>query len=226
MTLDIRYLGSTAAGDFEGAILDAETLLSIHARFSTGKPGRPEYRLEALKRSALILAVTAWETYIEDYLGSESEALLRTAASPGELSWAGDWLRARSSGAPGSAGRKVQEWKEFVRERVGAEIQRLHSPNSTKIRTLAKKTIGIDITQRWHWQGVSVAVAARRLDQLVRRRGAVVHRGKPFARQGSNVRLTEARAAIVLCRMLVKTNEETSAHTRKWKKAGHLTPVA
>jgi hypothetical protein len=57
---------SCARMNFNEARGDAVTLLKIHDQATGGKSGRPKPELEALKRSALILAVTAWESFVED----------------------------------------------------------------------------------------------------------------------------------------------------------------
>ena len=52
------------AGDaFAHSIRDAENLLAHFDTLNT-KPPPPE--LEVLKRTGLIMAMTAWETYVED----------------------------------------------------------------------------------------------------------------------------------------------------------------
>lgn len=48
--------------DFESSIRDAEELL---AHFDT-QPKPPPANAEVLKRAALVMALTAWETYVED----------------------------------------------------------------------------------------------------------------------------------------------------------------
>lgn len=53
----------TACEVFAQSILDAENLLSHFNTLNT-KPPPPE--IEVLKRAGLIMAMTAWETYVED----------------------------------------------------------------------------------------------------------------------------------------------------------------
>lgn len=137
---DIRYVGSTAAMDFKGAISDADALLWIHARFSTGKSGRPEDRLEALKRSALILAVTAWETYVEDYLGSQFARRLNAATDSVEMSPAANsWLQKHHSDPAGLLRRAAGGWKSLLREYFATEKWRFNSPTTANTRDLSKK---------------------------------------------------------------------------------------
>ena len=54
---------SKASDTFTQAILDAENLLK---HFNTLNTKPPPLEIEVLKRAGLIMAMTAWETYVED----------------------------------------------------------------------------------------------------------------------------------------------------------------
>ena len=64
---------SKANTTFAQSILDAENLLK-HFNDLNSKPPLPE--LEVLKRAGLIMAMTAWETYVEDRLQEAAEKRL------------------------------------------------------------------------------------------------------------------------------------------------------
>jgi hypothetical protein len=57
---------SEAGSNFKNSIQDAENLLAHFNSLNSlnGQPPAPE--LEVLKRAGLIMAMTAWETYVED----------------------------------------------------------------------------------------------------------------------------------------------------------------
>jgi hypothetical protein len=55
-------MSPTASEVFAQSILDAESLLAHFNKLNT-KPPPPE--IEVLKRAGLIMAMTAWETYVE-----------------------------------------------------------------------------------------------------------------------------------------------------------------
>ena len=75
---------SAASDAFEQSILDADNLLAHFNKLNT-KPPPPE--IEVLKRAGLIMAMTAWETYVEDRvteaLAPSTEGL--TLQSPARL---------------------------------------------------------------------------------------------------------------------------------------------
>ena len=62
---------SNASDTFVQSIQDAENLLKHFNALNT-KPPPPE--IEVLKRAGLIMAMTAWETYVEDRLLEASGA--------------------------------------------------------------------------------------------------------------------------------------------------------
>ena len=55
-------------------LLDAEELSRIHARLRTGGPGR-QYGLASLNRAALVMSVSAWESYVEELMRESVQAL-------------------------------------------------------------------------------------------------------------------------------------------------------
>ena len=64
---------SKAKITFESSIKDAEDLL---AHFDS-MPKPPPENAEVLKRAGLVMALTAWETYVEDRVREEVQARLR-----------------------------------------------------------------------------------------------------------------------------------------------------
>ena len=90
---------SKASDTFTQAILYAENLLK-HFKTLNTKP--PPLEIEVLKRAGLIMAMTAWETYVEDRV---TEA-------------ASERLAALADSAIGA----------FVQSKLNDEIKRLHNP--------------------------------------------------------------------------------------------------
>lgn len=69
---------SRASDTFAQSILDAENLLKHFNTLNT-KPPPPE--IEVLKRAGLIMALTAWETYVEDRVLESAAERLRSLTS-------------------------------------------------------------------------------------------------------------------------------------------------
>lgn len=135
---------------FQHSIKDAEELLVHYDRASDGKtPPPPE--TEVLKRAGLILAVTAWETYVEDRV---LEAL--------------DHKLEKISGSSIS---------EILHKKFEKELKKFHNPNAQKTQELFMDYIGFDPTSSWKcW--AKTAATKKQLNTYVTKRGAAAHRSK------------------------------------------------
>jgi hypothetical protein len=113
---------SRASDTFVRSILDAENLLKHFNTLNT-KPPPPE--IEVLKRAGLIMAMTAWETYVED--------------------------RVLEAAAERLCGLTDSSITQFVQSKLDNEIKRLHNPTSDKAIQLFRDYAGIDLTDKWAW---------------------------------------------------------------------------
>jgi hypothetical protein len=139
---------SKAKLSFESSIKDAEALLAHFDDMK--KPPPPD--AEVLKRAGLVMALTAWETYVEDRVLEEVKQRLRGV----EGSYVG----------------------KFVLIRLEQELKRFNNPTAEKTRKLFTDFLEIDVTQSWEWQDFDCARVKKTLDELLSRRGDVVHRSK------------------------------------------------
>src|SRR5260370_2956086 len=71
--------------NFSFVMDDVERLLQLHDRGTEGRRGRPSRQLAVFKRAAIILEVTAWESFIEDAIRTSAMNALEFASSPSEL---------------------------------------------------------------------------------------------------------------------------------------------
>lgn len=140
---------STSNDVFTQSILDAENLLK-HFNVLNIKPPPPE--IEVLKRAGLIMAMTAWETYVEDRVMEAASERLRGLAD--------------SSIAT------------FVKSKLDDEIKRLHNPTSDKTLQLFRDYAGVDLTEKWIWNNYDAKLVRERLNQYMKLRGDVVHRSR------------------------------------------------
>jgi hypothetical protein len=139
--------GSKAKSTFESSIKDAEELLA-HCN-SLGHP-LPQ-KAEVFKRAGLVMALTAWETYVEDRV---LEGLRQRIAGEGTFA------------------------DKFMLSKLEEELKRFHNPSTEKTKRLFLDYLAIDVTAEWHWNGVAVPKAGEKLDALVKKRGDAVHRSK------------------------------------------------
>lgn len=138
---------SQAGETFLQSIRDAENLL-MHFNSLNTKPPPPE--IEVLKRAGLIMAMTAWETYVEDLL---QEA---TARRLDEL--------------------PNRDIAEFVTNKLDDEIKRLHNPDYHRTVQLFRDYIGVDLPEHWCWNNCDSKTVKAKLGQYVKLRGDIVHR--------------------------------------------------
>ena len=195
-------------GNFDFFLLDIDVLLATHERETRGTRGRPSREHDIFKRAALILLVTAWETFIEDTLNELFTDRLATAKSPKDID---STFRAVAHSMADSAKLQPNDliawagdgWKSQIRKRFDEEIASLNTPNSENIQRLFKRYLNNDVTKSWTWQRTTRKIACERLDSLIRLRGGLVHRSKElFERKDSITKKTLTDAVGVVRRMV------------------------
>lgn len=171
---------SIARETFEANVADVERLLKIHEEVAGTEPGR-KYGVSALNKAAIVLTVTAWETYCKDAAIQSLRRILEQAETPDSLEKAvrfavAEELRNRKN--PTLVWRLAgDEWREFAVSILTphTEIGSLNAANVTK---MMKNMIGLEnLASTWNWQGMSVDRAAEKLLDLIVLRGDIVHKG-------------------------------------------------
>ena len=175
---------SKALVSFEGSIKDAEDLL---AHFDA-MPKPPPANAEVLKRAGLVMALTAWETYVEDLAREEVSKRVRIVNG----SYVG----------------------KFVLTRLEEELKRFHSPTSEKTKKLFKDFLEVDdVSASWEWANYDSSKAKKTLDDLISKRGDAVHRSKPTAAGAPPaphlIKREELEKAIRFLRSLVEATDRS-----------------
>lgn len=142
---------SRAYQNFEHGIKDAEELL---AHFDAINSNPPPPNAEVLKRAGLVMALTAWETYVEDRLMEEMDKKLCVVAG----SYIGD----------------------FVANKLKTDLKQFHNPTSDKTKRIFQEYLGFDVTEGWRWANHDPASARSTLNSWIGKRGDAVHRSKPI----------------------------------------------
>jgi len=176
---------SNASEAFAESIKDAENLLR-HFDVLNTQPPPPE--LEVLKRAGLIMAMTAWETFVEDRVSEALSARMTTIADT--------------------------QIASFVEKKLAEEISRLNNPNSQKTIQLFMDYAAVDITAHWHWNGWDAATVRGKLDTYLKLRGDVVHRSRPICKDSPTshpVRKEDLEKAIRFLKKLVEVTEAALA---------------
>jgi hypothetical protein len=138
---------SKAKQTFDTSIKDSEVLFA-HCN-SLGHP-LPQ-TAEVFKRAGLVMALTAWETYVEDRVLEAVKERVSEVATRAE---------------------------KFMLAKLDEELKRFNTPTTEKTRKLFLDYLEVDVTTAWRWNGIDVQKAKEKLDALVKKRGDAVHRAK------------------------------------------------
>lgn len=179
-------------------LADPRKLLDLHDE-ARGDSGRPRRELEVLKRAAVILTVTSWETFIENTLKWTFEDRLNLVTHPRELQGtfkevAREWMKKGKNLADNPE--RLSEWsadgwKDVVQAALSYDLDRFHNPTSDNIRRMYRMYLEVDVTAKWRWRGMTSKRACEQLDDLMRLRGKLTHSAK-----GRGIFSHEAKAAV------------------------------
>ncbi len=143
---------SNASDAFEEFIQDAENLLKHFDSLNT-KPPPPE--IEVLKRAGLIMAMTAWETYVEDRLLEATRERLSKLRN--------------------------KDIAQLLESKLDVEIKRLHNPTYDKTAELFRDYAGVDLSKFWCWGYYKLPDVRDTLSMFMKLRGDIVHRSRVVA---------------------------------------------
>lgn len=172
---------SRAHQNFEYVIKDAEELLAYFDNINTHPPPA---KAEVLKRAALVMALTAWETYIEDRLQEEMDKKLGIVTG----SYIGN----------------------FVSKKLQADLKQFNNPSSDKTKRIFQEYLILDVTEGWRWANFEPEKAKRTLNSWIDKRGNAVHRSKPMnngAPVAHLIKRDELAKAIRFLKDLVKATD-------------------
>lgn len=141
----------TAKETFDSSIKDASDLLDHFDKINT-KPPPPN--AEVLKRAGLVMAITAWETYVEDRVAEAVRARLGTD----QVGFSG----------------------QFVLRSLQKELKQFNNPNTEKTAKLFREFLDLDVTRTWIWNNYDADRVKLELNTLIGKRGDAVHRSKPL----------------------------------------------
>lgn len=215
---------SEASDNFRYAIQDVDRLIELYDQISRGKLTTAARRSSALKRAAVILSVTTWETYIEDIIRERFELRLKDQTSPEDFRsalclGAQVWLNGNPA-PPDILKWTGDAWKETVRWQLSQDLQKLNTPNTQNIRKLTKHYLGDDLTAHWKWRGVSPSSAQQRLDELIKLRGEFAHRARDVYSLRALIRKEKATRALSLVRKLVDATDNYFGISIIWIRPG------
>lgn len=137
---------SKALTSFDIGMRDVDELVDTYNQLNQGVEKAPE----VLKRAALIMAMTAWETYVEDRVQEFVDDNMKML--------------------------KGSQISKYVQDKLDQEIRYFHTPNSHKTGKIFEGLVGKNITEEWVLNNFSNEDTKKTLDYYIKLRGEVVHR--------------------------------------------------
>ena len=163
---------------FNRSIVEAKDLLecynTLNAHAEMAAP-------DALKKASLILALTAWETYIEDVIT--------------------EVFHAKFSMVKGSM------LGNFAERQLEERLKQFHNPGSRKTKQLFEEFFDVDITESWIWNNVDAKIARTQLNKWISLRGDAVHRVNVDPTAPHVIRKDELAKCIRFIEELVKATD-------------------
>jgi RiboL-PSP-HEPN len=178
-------VASKARKAFDESCGDIHRLVEIHSELGGSGQGR-RYQVEVLNKSAIVLITAIWEAYCEDIVAECIEHIVKRSADAGVLSKSIRKTIAKElkEDLNELAVWKIADngWKAVLQSRLTqmnqTRARRFNTPTSENINILFSEALGIDdISKTWKWEKMSSIQAAKKLDDYVRLRGDIAHRG-------------------------------------------------
>ena len=167
-----------------GNMDEVHGLMELHRQVSGENPGR-RFGLEVLNKSAIVLIVACWESFIEELALSAFEFLLANATSydcfPSKV-----LVQASAPLRDDQDKRAVWRlagdgWREvLVNHRkyvVEMRLDKFHSPRCEGVDSLLSELIGFpSLSSTWHWPRSNNTLTKARLEELIDLRGEIAHK--------------------------------------------------
>lgn len=165
---------------FDVSIQDAERILEAYEHMKNiPELGRDP---EELKRAALIMTLTAWETYVEDKISEE--VAMQTKVLQGS------------------------QIGNFISRTLETDLKFFHTPNSKKTKDIFERFLGIDVTEYWTWPGYEDQNRTRaKLNEWIKKRGDAVHRSVTDKQSSHLISKPEAEKCIKFFKSLVEVTD-------------------
>lgn len=169
---------------------EVNRLLEIHTKMSGRGPGY-KHNVEVLNKSAIILLVACWESFIEDLAEAAFSILLSRAKKHNIFP-----VRVLREVAIGLKEDKDTRsiwklagngWKTVLKNHKVAlfhkYIGKFNTPRTSQVDSLYESLLGIkSISSCWRWQRISVNRARKKMKDLIELRGSIAHRVKASRR--------------------------------------------
>lgn len=175
---------SLAFENFKIAINDSEQILQAYDRLNRERiDGRDP---EELKRAALIMTLTAWETYVEDRVKEEVDSRLRALDG--------------------------SQVAKYIRKQLEKDLKTFHTPNSQRTKHFFEDFVSKDVTEHWSWGNHEVEDVRAKLNEWIKKRGDAVHRSITDKQSSHLVSRDDMKKCVNFFRQLVEVTDRALDH--------------
>lgn len=213
-----KYLHPQEA--FGKNLAEVNRLLEIHREVGGVGPGY-KHNLSVLNKSAIVLLLACWESFVEDLAETAFSVLLNRSKAHTNFSM----KVLISAGRPLKESKDEREvwklagdgWKSVLKKHKVALLEkytgRLNSPGPKEVDSLYSSLLGIGaISSNWKWNKMTPGKARKKLRNLVDLRGSIAHR-VGAARKVLKKEVNSYGAFIN--RIAVRTSNATGAYVTK-----------
>ena len=160
-------------------VAEVKRLVAVHAQLTGTGPGR-RYDVQVLNKSAILLVVATWESFIESLVltssGFVAEEVKEISQLPkGPKSAISHRLKSDNHNEAiwSLAG---DGWKEQLIVEAKERIRRLNTPAAHNVDALVSNTLGFErLSSHWHWPGCTNVNVVKRLKSLLDLRHEIAH---------------------------------------------------
>ena len=164
--------------NFNRALNESKELLECYEALNQ----HPELKIpSALKKASLIMALTAWETYVEDVATELFHQQIKVI--------------------------KGSLLGSFAKKQIEARLKFFHNPNSKKTKHLFEEFFNLDVTEHWSWNNVTPIDAREQLNKWIAKRGEAVHRNTVTLNQPSIIKKDELIKCLYFFEELAKSTD-------------------
>jgi len=172
---------SVSLNNFKLAISDAKELAACYDLMNEKDNSIPP---DALKRAALIMALTAWESYVEDIAAEIFDNKFGV-------------LKGCHIG-------------NYLDRQFSSKLKMFHNPGSQKTKEIFEEFFGINVTESWIWGNYHAPKEAKNaLDDWLKRRGEAVHRSQIDNTKPDLIKRNELDKCVRFISELVEITDKT-----------------
>jgi HEPN superfamily RiboL-PSP-like protein len=159
-------------------------LLQIHTILTGSGPGY-KHKVEVLNKSAIVLLVACWESFVEDLAERAFDNLINKTKDPSlfpkkVLGHCGKSLKDEKNDT--SVWRLAgQGWKTVLKDYKLSILKKytgsLNTPDTKQIENIYECLLGMKkLSSCWRWKGASSESSVKKLNTLIKLRGEIAHR--------------------------------------------------